>query len=43
MAAGPVVHTVLMSDSAGIDPRDPRGLRADAPLLDGWLNFTASA
>ncbi len=25
------------------DPRDPRGLRADAPLLDGWLRFTAQA
>src|SRR6266705_1348143 len=25
------------------DPRDPGGLRADAPLLDGWLSFTAQA
>ena len=25
------------------DPRDPRGLAADAPLLDGWLRFTAAA
>jgi lysine decarboxylase len=25
------------------DPRDPRGLRPDAPLLDGWLRFTAKA
>ena len=25
------------------DPRDPRGLAADAPLLDGWLRFTAQA
>jgi lysine decarboxylase len=25
------------------DPRDPRGLRSDAPLLDGWLKFTAQA
>ena len=25
------------------DPRDPRGLRADAPLLDAWLTFTAQA
>ncbi len=25
------------------DPRDPRGLRSDAPLLDGWLSFTAQA
>jgi len=23
------------------DPRDPRGLRRDAPLLDAWLTFTA--
>jgi arginine decarboxylase len=22
------------------DPRDPRGLRGDAPLLDAWLTFT---
>ena len=25
------------------DPRDPRDLRQDAPLLDGWLAFTAQA
>ena len=25
------------------DPRDPRGLRRDAPLLDAWLRFTAQA
>ncbi len=25
------------------DPRDPCGLRGDAPLLDGWLRFTAQA
>ncbi len=25
------------------DPRDPRGLRGDAPLLDGWLRFTGQA
>ncbi len=25
------------------DPRDPRGLRADAPLLDGWLSSTELA
>ncbi len=25
------------------DPRDPRGLRADAPLLDAWLGFSAQA
>lgn len=26
-----------------VDPGDPRGLRGDAPLLDGWLRFTADA
>ncbi len=25
---------------SGQDPRDPRGLRQDAPLLDGWLRVT---
>src|SRR5260221_1568161 len=25
------------------DPRDPRGLRGDAPLLDAWLRFTELA
>ena len=25
------------------DPRDPLGLRPDAPLLDAWLRFTAQA
>jgi len=25
------------------DARDPRGLRADAPLLDAWLRFTGQA
>ena len=25
------------------DPRDPRGLRADAPLLDAWLTVTEQA
>ena len=25
------------------DPRDPYGLRSDAPLLDAWLRFTAQA
>ena len=25
------------------DPRDPRGLRGDAPLLDAWLRSTAAA
>ena len=27
----------------GEDPRDPLGLRSDAPLLDAWLSFTGSA
>ena len=35
------------ADPAGLaappDPRDPRGLRADAPLLDAWLRFSAQA
>ena len=26
-----------------MDPRDPRGLRGDAPLLDGWLRVTEHA
>jgi lysine decarboxylase len=25
-----------------MDPRDPKGLREDAPLLDGWLDFRAA-
>jgi arginine decarboxylase len=29
--------------AAGGDPRDPLGLAADAPLLAGWLRFTAQA
>ncbi|HEX5294553.1 MAG TPA: hypothetical protein VFX25_37250, partial [Streptosporangiaceae bacterium] len=29
--------------AAGADPRDPLGLAADAPLLAGWLRFTAQA
>src|SRR5450755_4293674 len=29
--------------SASYDPRDPLGLAADAPLLAGWLSFTARA
>ena len=36
-----------MTDLAGLaappDPRDPRGLRSDAPLLDAWLRFSAQA
>ena len=33
----------VTSDDLAYDPRDPRGLRSDAPLLDGWLSFTALA
>ncbi len=36
-----------MADLAGAlrdpDPRDPLGLRADAPMLAAWLNFTRQA
>jgi arginine decarboxylase len=41
-----IMQTGRMADTATPgpdDPRDPRGLRADAPLLDGWLRFTAQA
>jgi arginine decarboxylase len=41
-----VTHTGQVIDSGEPgqrDPRDPRGLRADAPLLDGWLRSTAQA
>ncbi len=37
-----ITHTVLTGITAA-DPRDPRGLRTDAPLLDAWLRFTARA
>ena len=33
----------MTSAAAPVDPRDPRGLRSDAPLLDAWLRFTAEA
>ncbi len=34
----------LQTGLAGLpDPRDPAGLRSDAPLLDAWLHFTAQA
>ncbi|HEX7992275.1 MAG TPA: hypothetical protein VF506_00040, partial [Streptosporangiaceae bacterium] len=33
----------MTTDELANDPRDPRGLRSDAPLLDGWLTFTAQA
>ena len=32
-----------MGEDRLADPRDPRGLREDAPLLDAWLTFTAQA
>jgi arginine decarboxylase len=32
-----------LAPSAPADPRDPLGLAADAPLLAGWLRFTAQA
>jgi arginine decarboxylase len=35
------MHTEQMTNTGAPDPRDPRGLRTDAPLLDAWLNFTA--
>src|SRR5580704_17904824 len=28
------------AEDVATDPRDPRGLRHDAPLLDGWLRVT---
>jgi arginine decarboxylase len=41
----PQTRAVTFATSPGTagsaDPRDPRGLRGDAPLLDGWLSFTA--
>src|SRR5262245_66270325 len=33
----------VATDELPYDPRDPRGLRSDAPLLAGWLDFTAQA
>src|SRR5215831_11516412 len=41
----PDIHPTALPDPAGPhdlspDPRDPRGLRRDAPLLDAWLSFT---
>lgn len=43
-----VVQQTMPVDSQALahdryDPRDPRGLRFDAPLLAGWLRFTAQA
>jgi arginine decarboxylase len=35
------MHTRRVADLD--DPRDPRGLRADAPLLDAWLKSTERA
>ena len=33
----------MLRSSPPADPRDPQELRADAPLLDGWLASTAAA
>jgi arginine decarboxylase len=38
-----VMHTRRVTHREMPDPRDPRGLRADAPLLDAWLRFTERA
>jgi arginine decarboxylase len=38
------MQTERMADNRyGADPRDPRGLRRDAPMLDSWLTFTDAA
>jgi arginine decarboxylase len=37
------MHTGRVTLREMPDPRDPRGLRADAPLLDAWLTFTERA
>jgi arginine decarboxylase len=36
-----VLHTKRMTSAD--DPRDPLGLRGDAPMLAGWLDFTRRA
>jgi arginine decarboxylase len=36
----PETYPVSGSAELAADPRDPRGLRDDAPLLDGWLRVT---
>jgi arginine decarboxylase len=38
-----VTFATAPGPAGSADPRDPRGLRGDAPLLDGWLSFTAQA
>jgi arginine decarboxylase len=38
-----MTSTVGPDVSDGTDPRDPRGLRSGAPLLDAWLNATGPA
>src|SRR5260221_9872525 len=38
-----VVQTGLVPRLESPDPRDPLGLRGDAPLLDAWLTFTERA
>src|SRR5258708_14224350 len=38
-----VVQTGRLPRLESPDPRDPLGLRGDAPLLDAWLTFTERA
>jgi arginine decarboxylase len=38
-----IMHTGRMTDTGAPDPRDPRGLRTDAPLLGAWLDVTSQA
>ena len=38
-----IMHTGRMTDTGAPDPRDPRGLRSDAPLLSAWLDVTGQA
>src|SRR5258708_33758459 len=38
-----VVQTGRVPRLESPDPRDPLGLRGDAPLLDAWLTFTERA
>ena len=37
------MQTGRMTDTRAPDPRDPRGLATDAPLLAAWLDFTRRA
>ena len=38
-----IMQTGRMTDTRTPDPRDPRGLATDAPLLAAWLDFTRQA